>query len=116
MMVVGALVFLQGLIALVRGDYYSFDASEILVVNLRTWGWILVFWGAVVALTGLGLLLLPNVRWFAVGVVVFAVIGELSFAGTNHYPLWGLVGIVLSVLVLYALIVRWSGAEENATD
>jgi hypothetical protein len=64
----------------------------------------------------LGLWLRPNLRWFAGGVVVFAIIGELSFAGTNHYPLWGLVEVVLSILVLYALIIRWPSVEEKATE
>jgi hypothetical protein len=66
----------------------------------------------VVALTGVALWLRSGAaRWFAVVIVVLNVIGELAFAGVHNYPLWALVSNVLSILILYALIVRWHGAD-----
>jgi hypothetical protein len=104
----GAVDFFQGLIAIVRHDYYSLDPSEIIVGDLTTWGWILLFWGSVVALAGVGLWLGTNAaRWFALTIVLLNMIGELAFAGAHNYPLWALVANALSIVVLYALIVRW---------
>jgi hypothetical protein len=107
----GALEFFQGLIAITRGHYYALDPTEILVVDLTAWGWILLFWGSVVALTGLGLWLRSSAaRWVAVGVTVLNIFWELGFAGGNNFPLWGLVVIALSIVILYGLIVHWHGA------
>jgi hypothetical protein len=117
MLLAGSIDGLQGLIAIIRNNYYSFDSSEILVVDLTTWGWILLVWGAVVALTGAALWLRSEgARWFAVGVLVLNLIGELAFAGGHSFPLWGLTANVLTLIVLYALIVKWEGAEETGAD
>ena len=114
LMLAGALDFFQGLIAIVRNNYYSLDPSEIMVVDLTTWGWILLFWGSVVALTGVGLWLRSNAaRWFAVAIVVVNIIGELAFSGGHNFTLWALVVIVLTIVVLYALIVHWHGAKSE---
>jgi hypothetical protein len=66
----------------------------------------------VFVLAGVGLWLRSSVaRWFAVAVTSINVIGELGFAGGNNYPLWGLVVTALNIVILYALVVRWHGAE-----
>ena len=115
MILVGALDFFQGLIAIVRGQYYSFDPNEIIVVDLTAWGWIILFWGSLVAMSGVALWSRSNLaRWIAVGVMVANAIAELGFAGGNHYPLWGLTALALNILVLYALIVRWNDSEQAA--
>jgi hypothetical protein len=113
MMLVGSVDGLQGLIAVIRNDYYSFDPNEIVLVDLTTWGWILLVWGVVVAaLAGVGLWLRSEAaRWFAIVILIFNLIGELAFAAGHNYPLWALVPNVLTIVVLYALIVRWEGAE-----
>jgi hypothetical protein len=112
MVLAGAVDFFQGLIAIVRGHYYTLDPNEILVVDLTAWGWILLFWGSVVALTGLALWLRSNAaRWFAVVIAALNLIGELTFAGVHNYPLWALVSNALTIVILYALIVRWQGAD-----
>jgi hypothetical protein len=116
LMLAGALDFFQGLIAIVRDNYYSLDPSEIMVVDLTAWGWILLFWGSVVALTGVGLWLRSSAaRWFAVAIVVVNIIGELAFSGGRNFTLWALVVIVLNIVVLYALIVHWHGAKGEVT-
>src|SRR5262245_23734550 len=66
MMLAGAVDFFQGLIAVVREHYYTVDPDEILVVDLTAWGWILLFWGSVVALSGVALWSRSNIaRWVA---------------------------------------------------
>jgi hypothetical protein len=116
LMLAGALDFFQGLIAIVRDNYYSLDPSEIMVVDLTAWGWILLFWGSVVALTGVGLWLRSSAaRWFAVAIVVVNIIGELAFSGGRNFTLWALVVIVLNIVVLYALIVHWHRAKGEVT-
>jgi hypothetical protein len=117
MLLAGSIDGLQGLIAVIRNNYYSFDPNEILVVDLTTWGWIMLLWGVVVALAGVALWLRSEAaRWFAVVILVFNLIGELAFAGGHNFPLWGLTANLLTIIVLYALIVRWEGAEGVEAD
>ena len=109
MIVIGSLDFFQGLIAIIRNNYYVLTPNQIIVFDLTTWGWIMLIWGIVVALAGFGLLSGSGwARWFTIVVVSLNFIVELSFVGSYQYPLWALTVIGLNVVVLYALIARWS--------
>jgi len=109
MIVIGSLDFFQGLIAIIRNNYYVLTPNQIIVFDLTTWGWIMLIWGIVVALAGFGLLSGSGwARWFTIVVVSLNFIVELSFVGSYQYPLWALTVIGLNVVVLYALTARWS--------
>ena len=56
LLVVGAIDFMQGLIALFEDEYYVVTQSSFLVVDLTAWGWIMMIWGVLLVLGGLGLL------------------------------------------------------------
>ena len=113
MIVVGTLDFFEGLIAVIRGKYFVVTASQIVVFDLRTWGWITLFWGIVVALAGLGLLARQGwARWATIVVGSFNVLAQLGFVGSAQYPLWALTIVALSIVILYALIVHWDEAPE----
>jgi len=108
MIVIGALDFFEGLIAVIRGKYYVLTANQIIVFDLRTWGWITLVWGIVVAFAGWGLLSRAGwARWFTIVVGSLNVLGQLGFVGSAQYPLWALTIVGLSVVVIYALIARW---------
>lgn len=115
MIIIGALDFLEGLIAVIRGQYYVLTADQIIVFNVRTWGWITLIWGIVVVLAGLGLLSRSGwARWFTIVVASLNFIVQLGFVGSAQYPLWALTVLALTAVVLYALIVRWDDATELA--
>jgi hypothetical protein len=108
MIVVGALEFLEGLIAVVRKNYYVVSPSQVIVFNVTTWGWITLLWGIVIVIAGLGLLSGAGwARWFTIVVGCLNFIVQLGFVGSSQYPLWALVVLALTFMVLYALIVRW---------
>lgn len=108
MIVIGSIDFFQGLIAIIRDKYYLLTPSQILVFDLTTWGWVMLIWGIVVALAGLGLLSGSGfARWITIVIASLNFIAQLGFVGSYQYPLWALTAIGLNVLVLYALIVRW---------
>ena len=112
MLLVGMLDFFEGLIAVIRGQYYVLTANQIVVFDLRTWGWLTLVWGIVLVLAGFSLLARAGwARWFAIVVVSINVLGQLGFVGAAQYPLWALTVVGLSVVVLYALIVRWEEAS-----
>jgi hypothetical protein len=109
MILIGAIDVFQGLIAIIRDQYYTVTPNQIIVFDLTTWGWITLLWGIVIALAGLGLLSGASwARWLTIVAASLNVIGQLGFVGSSAYPLWALTGITLTLVVLYALIVRWS--------
>ena len=112
MVLVGGIDFIQGLIALFNDDYYVVTASGFLAFDLTGWGWIMVIWGVLLVLAGLGLLAGQGwARWFAIVVVSLNFIAELGFLGNSQYPLWSLTVIALNIIVLYALTARWSESQ-----
>jgi hypothetical protein len=85
--------------------------QQIIVFDLKTWGWITLLWGILVALVGVGLLSASSwARWTAIVVASLSFIVQLSFIGSTPYVLWGLSVLALTVVVLYALIVCWDEA------
>ena len=118
LVLVGAIDFFQGLIALFDDEYFVPTASGFLVVDLTGWGWIMLFWGVLLILAGLGLVGGQGwARWFAIVVVSVNFIAQLGFLGNSQTPLWSLTVIALNIIVLYALTARWSesAAELTAT-
>jgi hypothetical protein len=111
MIVIGTLDFVEGLIATIRGKYYVLTSSQIIIFDLRTWGWLTLIWGVVVAFAGWSLLSRASwARWFTVVAASLNVLGQLAFVGSSQYPLWALTIVGLSIVVIYALIVRWDEA------
>ena len=114
MLIIAALDFFEGLIAIIRDDYYVVRPDQIVVFDLTTWGWITLVWSIVLAVIGFALLAAATwARWAAIVVVSLNFINQLGFLGSSQYPLWALSVLALNVVVLYALIVRWDDASET---
>ena len=100
MLIVGAVDFFQGLIALFDDEYFVVTQAGFLVVDLVLAGWGL--------LTGQGW-----ARWFGIVVVSLNFLAQLGFLGNSAYPLWTLTAQALNIIILYALVARW---EESAAE
>ncbi len=112
MLVIGTLDFFEGLIAVIRGQYYALTPTQIIVVDMRTWGWTMMIWGIVLVLAGLGLFSGAGwSRWFTIIVVGLNFLAQLGFVGGAAYPLWALIVVFLQIMVLYALFVHWNDSE-----
>lgn len=113
MLIISMLDFFQGLIAILRDEYYVLTPNQIVVFDLTTWGWITLLWSLVLAVVGFSLLAGATwARWTAIVVVSLNFIVQLGFVGGAQYPLWALTVLALNIVVLYALIVRWEEARE----
>ena len=113
MLIVGAIDFFQGLIAIFEDQYFVPTQAGYLVVDLTAWGWFMLFWGVLLVLGGLALASAQSwARWFAIVLVSLNILGQLGFVGSSNYPLWALTAIVLNIVVLYALTARWSESTE----
>ena len=114
MVVIGILDFVEGLIAIVRDNYYVLTPQQVIVFDLTTWGWITMIWGIILVIAGYALLSGATwARWFTIVVVSLNIIVQLGFVGSAQYPLWALTVLAMSILVLYALIVRWGDVREE---
>jgi hypothetical protein len=114
-MIIGSLDFFEGLIAIIRKQYYAVTPEHIIVVNTTTWGWVTLLWGIVVFCAGLGLAAKAGwARWFTIIVVTLNLIGQLGWLGSSQYPLWSLTLVALQIVVLFALTARWGQVEGPA--
>jgi hypothetical protein len=117
MLILGGIDVFQGLIALFEDEYYLVTQSGFLVVDLTTWGWVMLLWGVVLLLAGLALLAGQGwARWFTIVVVSLNVFAQLGFLGNSQYPLWALTALALNVVVLYALTARWRESQAEITS
>jgi hypothetical protein len=110
-LVIGIANFIEGLIAVIRGQYYVLTSSQVIVFDVKTWGWIMIIWGIIVTLAGLGLLSGAGwARWFTIFVGFLTFFTQLGFLGASQYPLWALTILTLTVIMLYGLLVHWDDA------
>ena len=108
MLIIGFIDFFQGLIALFEDEYFVVTRAGFLAVDLTAWGWVMIVWGVLLVVAGIGLGAGQTwARWFAIVVVSLNVFAQLGFLGNSQYPLWALTALALNVVVLYALTVRW---------
>jgi len=105
---IGSITFFEGLVAVIRDEYYVVSGKQVLVFDLTTWGWIMLFWGVLLFLAALGLAAKSGwARWFTIIVLFINLLSQLSWLGNSQYPLWSLTIIALEIVVLFALTVRW---------
>jgi hypothetical protein len=114
MVVIGGIDFFEGLIAAIRGSYYAITPNQIIVFDTTTWGWLTLIWGIILVLVGFGLLAGASwARWVSIVAVSLNFFTQLGFTGSSQYPLWSLTGLILNIIVLYALIVHWDAAKSD---
>ncbi|GAB3283474.1 DUF7144 family membrane protein [Parasphingorhabdus pacifica] len=110
LLLVGIFNLISGLTSLFRADYFFVASGGLLVFDYATWGWIWLALGVLQAAVGLGAL--AGQTWARVTGVVLAslcAIGHLAFL--NAFPVWSLLVIALSVLVIYALVAPSANAS-----
>jgi hypothetical protein len=102
MMISGGLNALYGLIGIVNDEWVVWTNRGSLYLDITEWGWIHLIVGAVVLLSGIGLLS-GNMLARIVGIIAVAVSLMANFFFIPAYPLWALIVITIDVLVIWAL-------------
>ena len=99
---------LRGPIAAYRDEYYVLHGDQLVVFDTTTWGWLMMIFGVLLFLVGLGLASKqggaldcghPRRRQPA---------GEPRVARQPATRSWTLTVVALEIVVLYALTARWS--------
>ncbi len=108
MLVTGAINVIEGIVALIRRNEIVVSPDHFYVVNLTSWGWTVLIFGAVVGLTGIGLLF--GQTWARIlGIVVVGLHAVAQVLWIGAYPLWSLAMLALDTVVIFALTARWPG-------
>ena len=114
MIMIGAIDVFEGLIAVIRDKYYVLAPNQIIVFDMTTWGWLTIIWGIVICFAGWGLITRAGwARWFTIVVGSINVLAQLAWLGSATYTLWSLTVITFTIIVLYALMVRWDQVESS---
>jgi hypothetical protein len=111
MMIIGAIDFFEGLIAVIRKEYYAFTPQGLIIFNTTTWGWLAMIFGIVLFLVGIGLTGGAGwARWVGIILISVNLLGQLGWLGNSQTPIWTLTVVALQIIVLYALTARWQDA------
>jgi len=109
MFIVGSLDFFWGLGGVLNDDIVVVGGHGAIIADITLWGWVHMILGAIIALTGVGLLVGNEAaRWFGVFLVAFNAVTQIVWFPAA--PLWAFLLIVLDVVIIYQLTARW-GAQ-----
>jgi len=102
MLVNGVLAIFLGISALAKDDVWANLGDYVYKINLTGWGVILIVLGAVVALTGGGIL--KGVAWARMTGIFLAALSMIAhFLFLPYAPVWSIIMIAVNVFVLWAL-------------
>lgn len=101
----GAWWIMSGFIAILDDGFLVATREYVFQFDASTWGWIHLIVGIVLVAAGLGLF--SGAVWArTVAVIVAAVAAVLAFAWLPYYPVWGIIFMVVSAGVIWALTVH----------
>jgi len=106
LIMLGGFQVIEGLVAILRDDYYLVTRSGLLLtMDFTAWGWTHLILGEIAVITGIGVLL--GQTWARVTGIIIAVLSALAnIAFLPAYPIWATIIIALDVLAIYALAVH----------
>ncbi|HWO83563.1 MAG TPA: hypothetical protein VNM38_07220 [Solirubrobacterales bacterium] len=107
MVILGALDVFWGLAAILNDEVVVVGGQGTLIFDITTWGWVQLLLGALVGLTGLGLLV-GNELARVLGIFLLAINAVLQIVWFPAAPLWAFLMIVLDVVIIYQLTVNWT--------
>ncbi|MFF0200400.1 hypothetical protein [Streptomyces sp. NPDC005017] len=108
LMIEGILDILRGIMAIANDDVFLTTPNYVFEFDLTAWGWIHLILGVLALLVAYGLF--TGATWSRVaGVVIASLVVIANFLSLPYYPVWSIVVIALSALVIWALCVKRTG-------
>jgi hypothetical protein len=99
---VGCFQVIAGIAGIAEDDVYAATPNYVLELDFTTWGWAHLILGAILILSGIGIMS-GNVLARTVGVFVAAISMVANFAFIPLYPVWSIAVIAVNVAVIWAL-------------
>lgn len=110
MVILGFLDAIWGLAAILNDDVVVVGGHGALIFDITAWGWFQLLLGAVIGLTGFGLLV-GNEAARVMGIFLLGLNAILQVVWFPAAPLWAFLMIVLDVVIIYQLTVNWTERE-----
>ena len=108
--VVGTFNVITGLAALLADDVYVSGERATVALDVTSWGWVHLIWGAIMAATGVALMVGRLwARMLAVFLVAVNMMTQLLVM--PGYPFWALLVIAVDALVIWAILVHGEELE-----
>src|SRR3954467_6046002 len=102
MMLNGIFQFFQGISAVAKDEQYLALRNYTFKFDTTAWGWIHIFIGLIVAITGF--FVLKGAPWArGIGIGLAAISALSNFLFLPYYPLWAMTIIALDIFVIWAL-------------
>ena len=93
----------DGLSALVAGDFVVADADRVVALQVAAWGWVLLALGVVEVIAGIALFI--GARWArVVAVLVAGFNGIVQLAFLAAYPVGAVLIMVLAAVVIWTVV------------
>lgn len=100
---------LQAIAAIAEDEVFVTGINYSYSIDISSWGWIHLTLGLIALAIGFGLL--AEQAWARVaGIVVAVLVSLANFASLPYYPLWSMLVIAFSVLVIWALTTQMKEA------
>ena len=105
MLITGIWWFIAGLAAIIEDTFFVVTEDYIFKFDVSTWGWIHLVLAVLLIAAAYGLFVAAT--WArVVGVIMAVLAGVVAFAWIPYYPVWGILFVVASVFVTWALTVH----------
>ena len=102
MIAIGVFQMLEGIAAVVEGEFYVVTTDYAYKIDVSVWGWIHLGLGIVVMLAGV--LVFSGTLWARIiGIVVAVWSAIANFFFIPYYSVWPILIIALDVVVIWAL-------------
>jgi hypothetical protein len=102
MIMAGMFQGFQGLVAILRDNFYVAVPDYLINVDVTAWGWVHLIGGIIVLLAGFALF--RGALWARiVGITVALLSAVANFFFIPYFPIWSIVIIAVDVFVIWAL-------------
>jgi hypothetical protein len=115
MIMVGSFQAIEGLVAIFDDGFYHVTSSNLVLhVNYNVWGWVHLLLGALLIVSGVGVLA-GNIVARAVAILLAGLSALVNLVFIEAYPIWSVIIITVDVLVIYALVVHGRELSGSST-
>jgi hypothetical protein len=102
MIMAGMFEMFQGLAAILEDEFFIVGREYAYTVDVTTYGWVHFILGIVVSITGFGVL--TGALWARIlGIIVTVLVAIANFFTIPYYPVWSILVIATSIVVVWAL-------------
>ena len=96
---------IDGLVAIIHDQVFVVTDDQIILLDLRAWGWVHLIVGSIAIVAGLAVL--SGQLWAIILGIFLAVTSAMTqLLFITVFPLWSLAIIAIDILVIYGLVVH----------